>query len=112
MASQKEDAVTHTDIMLRLKAGDARFARIEKMLREMNKRSLENADKLATAAADAEQAKKAAAETKEIVEAWTTVKNAGRFVKWFSGIVTALGVIIIALKGAGLAWIEWGAPKH
>lgn len=38
------------------------------------------------------------ADTKEIVEAWTTVKNTGRALKWLGGIVAAIGAIIVATK--------------
>jgi hypothetical protein len=33
------------------------------------------------------------AATKEIVEAYTAVKNAGKFIKWFSGIAVALAAL-------------------
>lgn len=40
--------------------------------------------------------------TKEIVEAWAAVKTAGRFVKWLSGIIGALGVIWLVAKAAAM----------
>lgn len=36
--------------------------------------------------------------TKEIVEAWAAVKTAGRFIKWFGGIVGGITAIIVAAK--------------
>jgi len=37
-------------------------------------------------------------ETKEIVEAWGAVKTAGKFIKWFGGIVGAISAIIVGVK--------------
>jgi len=36
--------------------------------------------------------------TREIVEAWTTAKNVGRFAKWFAGIIAAFVAIWAAIK--------------
>lgn len=40
--------------------------------------------------------------TKEIVEAWSAVKTMGKFIKWFSGIVAAAGVIFASFKLGGV----------
>lgn len=39
------------------------------------------------------------AETREIVEAWKSVKLWGEFVKWAAGIITAACVMFAAWKG-------------
>lgn len=37
-------------------------------------------------------------DTKDIVEAWSTVRSMAKFIKWFSGIVVALAAIYVAIK--------------
>lgn len=36
--------------------------------------------------------------TREIVEAWGAIKNAGKFIKWLGAIVAALTAIIVSAK--------------
>lgn len=94
MRSVARPHVTHEDIADRidhvegrLDKGEVRFLAVEKKLDEV----LELLKVLPAMQADI-------AETKEIVEAYSTVKNMGRFLKWAAGILGAITVIIIAVK--------------
>ena len=41
--------------------------------------------------------------TKEIVEAWTTAKTAGRFIIWLGKFLLAIGTLIVLAKGGFIA---------
>lgn len=78
---------TIQELVNRLEMGEQRFRSIEDKL-----------DKICAATAPIEEMKKDVSATKDIVEAWATVKNAGRFIKWLSGVVLAFVAMIAAIK--------------
>lgn len=81
-------------VSARLARGEERFSHIEEKL----DRLLEAVSSIPEIQADLAEVKGDTAKTKEIVEAWAAVKNVGRFLKWFAGIVAALSAIIVAVK--------------
>ena len=81
--------VTHEDIAVQLKHGEERFTKIEAALKRIEH---------AVAPVPAMRADIAA--TKEIVEAWQTAKNAGRFIKWLGGISAAIAALILLAKAS------------
>jgi len=87
------EQATHDDIMQALARGSERFDAMERSI---------NAIAQQTSAIP--QMQTDLAETRELVEAWDTVKNAGRFIKWFSGIVVALAALAVAIK-TGIAHV-------
>lgn len=104
---------SHADLAARLEAdtqqlterltrGDERFAAIEDKL----DRLIEAVSSIPAIQADLAAVKKDAAETKEIVEAWSAVKTMGKFLKWASGIVAALAAIGAAIKVSAIHFIR------
>ncbi len=79
--------VTREDIDHRLEKGENRFSTIDNKLSEI-------ADLLKPLPRMQEDI----AATKELVEAWATVKNAGRFIKWTGTIAGAIVAIWLLLK--------------
>lgn len=85
---------THENLAKRLDADDVRFEKIDTTLHEIR----ELLKPLPEMQADI-------AKTREIVEAWAAVKTMGKFLKWFSGLLTALVAIFAAFKVAlGTVW--------
>lgn len=76
------------DIMDRLKRGDAQFREI--------------GQKLDCLIASTGKMQAEITATKEIVEAWSAVKTAGKFIKWFGAICAAVVAIAVLVK-TGLA---------
>ena len=97
----------HADVIRRLEAGNHRFVEIEKRLDhidsqfELIKSVVESNRELASAVRQIPEIAASVAQTKELVEAWSTVKNVGRFTKWVAPIVAALVSAYIFIK-AGL----------
>lgn len=81
-------------VSARLARGEERFAHIEEKL----DRLLAAVSSIPEIQADLAEVKGDTAKTKEIVEAWAAVKNVGKFLKWFAGIVAAVSAIIVAIK--------------
>lgn len=79
------ETVSHEDVMNRLDNGDGRFRKVEEDLDDIK--------------ADVAEMKETLVAIKDMVEAWTAVKTAGRFIKWLAG----LAAIFVALK-AGIDW--------
>lgn len=90
----EQDRITHDDIHRDLLAGGQRFDKIEHQLCGI----LERLEPLP-------QMRKDLAETREIVEAWSTAKNLARFIKWASGIAAAIGVLWAMAKVAAKGWL-------
>ena len=86
----------------RLTRGDERFAAIEDKL----DRLIEAVSSIPAIQADLAAVKKDAAETKEIVEAWSAVKTVCKFLKWASGIVAAITAIGVAIKVSAIHFIR------
>ncbi len=55
-------------------------------------------DEMANLKTEVHDMRKEVAATKELVEAWTTVKTMGRFIKWFSGLLTGAAAIWLLMK--------------
>lgn len=68
--------------------GDVRFTALDRTLAEI-KAHVQHIP----------QMRKDIAETREIVAAWNTVKNGGRFVKWMGGIAAAFAAMWVLAKG-------------
>lgn len=81
--------VSHEDIMNRLDNGDGRFRKVEEDLDDIK--------------ADVAEMKETLVAIKDMVEAWTAAKTAGRFIKWLGGVAAGLAAIFVALK-AGIDW--------
>lgn len=79
-----------SDMEARLHRGEARFAQIEKQL-EMIISCTEGLPAM----------QQDVAATREIVEAWTTAKNIGRFLKWFGPVAAAAAAVLLWTK----AWM-------
>lgn len=69
--------------------GDARLSAIDKALKGI----MEHVQHIP-------EMREQIAETRDIVEAWSTAKNVGRFIKWAGGILAALAAMWIAVKSA------------
>lgn len=80
------------DIIQRLDKGQERFRVIDENMRAILRAVEDVRDEMKAMKAEVEK-------TKEIVEAWQTVKNAGRFTKWAGGIIGTVAVALAALKG-------------
>lgn len=76
--------VTHEDMDDRLEAGEARFKTIEKKL-----------DSLITSVGEV---KKEVIKTREVVEAFETVKNLAKFLKWASTAAAGILALWVFLK--------------
>ncbi|MDZ7894223.1 MAG: hypothetical protein U5M50_04200 [Sphingobium sp.] len=84
--------MTDRDIIARLAQGDKRFDMIDSKMDQVLAMMTDLQNDMAKVKADA-------AETKEIVEAWSTVKNVGKFIKWAGALATAIagiGAVFIA----------------
>ena len=81
--------ISHEDIMNRLGGGDDRFKKVENDLDDIK--------------ADVAEMKESVIAIKEMVEAWTAVKTAGRFIKWLGGIAAGIAAILVAVK-TGVYW--------
>lgn len=81
--------ISHEDIMNRLGGGDDRFKKVE--------------DDLDDIKADVAEMKETLVAIKDMVEAWTAVKTAGRFIKWLGGIAAGIAAILVAVK-TGVYW--------
>lgn len=86
----------------RLTRGEERFSAIEDKL----DRLIEAVSSIPAIQADLAAVKKDAAETKEIVEAWSAVKTMGKFLKWASGVVAALATIGAAIKVSAIHFVR------
>lgn len=115
------DPISHADIWERLDKGESRFDEIETQIaalvegqseamiqRQTNAAVLQD---ISVALSVLPEMKDDIASTKEIVEAWGAVKIMGKFVKWSSGIIAAIVVIVVAVKTAGAAWVSWGGSS-
>ena len=71
----------------RLRKGDARFESMEGQLKA-----------IAAAVSGVPEMQADVAATREIVEAWNTAKNLGRFLKWIGPILAAIAGAYIWLK--------------
>lgn len=94
--------MTEQDIIQRLDKGQERFRVIDENMRAILRAVEDVRDEMKAMKAEVEK-------TKEIVEAWQTVKNAGRFTKWASGIVAAIGAAIGAIASAWIVMKGWWA---
>ena len=79
--------VSHEDIDNRLEKDEGRLSDIDSKLSE-----------IAELLKPLPEMQKDIAATKELVEAWATVKNAGRFIKWTGTIAGAIVAIWLLLK--------------
>lgn len=79
--------VTREDIDNRLEKDEGRLSDIDSKLSE-----------IAELLKPLPEMQKDIAATKELVEAWATVKNAGRFIKWTGTIAGAIVAIWLLLK--------------
>lgn len=88
------------EVAARLARGEERFRTIEGKLDQL----LKVVECIPAIQSDLADVKEDAAKTKEIVEAWSTVKNMGRFIKWTGVIATALtatlGAIYVTIRVA------------
>lgn len=103
---------THDDIYKRLGRGEERFhavenqleesARVQKNICEKLDRVIAAQDQFRTEIGDIRHDIKDISEdvlkTRDVVETFSTVKNLGRFLKWFSGILAASALILGVLK--------------
>lgn len=83
--------VTHEAIMDRLMRGEDRFARIE----GQQARIIELLEPIPQMKADIVSARDISADVKEIVSAWATVKNMGRFAKWVGPVAVMFAAIVL-----------------
>ena len=88
------------DTIQRLDRGQERFRAIDENIRAIRDLVEAVQTHLCKVAGEVEK-------TKDIVEAWQTVKNAGRFTKWAAGIVAALGTALGAVGGAWIVMKGW-----
>lgn len=82
----------------RLGRGEVRFTEIIEAIKEI-KAAVAHIPSIQTEIVGIKEEVQA---TKEIVEAWSAVKTMGKFIKWFSGIVAAAGVIFASFKLGGV----------
>lgn len=85
---------SHADIMDQLSKGSERFSRLETLLATV----IEKVELIPQMQADIAAAKADITETRELVEAWTAIKTAGKFVKWAGGVIGALLLMLGALR--------------
>lgn len=98
------ESATQQQILESLANGSKRFAALEKMIEDNSKVSKECADQLKLLPELKQDIENTAAkvdEMKEMLEAWDTIKNVARFVKWMASLLAAFAVIWAAMK-AGL----------
>lgn len=86
--------VTHEDILARMARGHERFRDIDTKLAVI----LDRLEPIPGLQTDMAEMKEDVAQTKELVEAWTTVKTLSRFLKWVAGLIAAVVAIGIAAK--------------
>lgn len=117
IAQKRANQVRLSDVWERLDNGETRFDRIESEIAALVEGQSEAKSQRTTNAAVLQDISAALsvlpemqadiASTKEIVEAWGAVKIAGKFIKWSSGIIAAIAIILVAGKAA-IAWVAWG----
>lgn len=90
--------VTHEAIMERLEAGNDRFRKLEEQHAQIIGQQvaiLELLEPIPQIKADITAANETAQEVKEIVSAWSTVKNVGRFAKWVGPVAIMLAALVL-----------------
>lgn len=82
---------SHADIYSRIGNIEGQFAAMDEKLDRIIKAQEDMQGQLA-------EVKKTADATKDVVQAWDTARNVGKFVKWLAGVIAALGAITVAIK--------------
>lgn len=77
--------MTSEEIREAFEDGSKQFSEVRDLLRDLK--------------SDVSEAKKAADQTKEVVEAWLALKKAGGFLRWLTGVVASAMAVYLALRG-------------
>jgi len=96
---------THGDIYDRLARGEDRFASVDDKLDRIIRTQASFGAQITEIKAAMADVKETADATKDVVEAWDTARNVGRFVKWASGLLAGLIAIAAAARIAAKGWL-------
>jgi len=93
---------SHADIYAQLEVGRKRFATMDEKLDQIIAAQASLAEAQGDMARQLGEVKETADATKDVVEAWDTARNVGRFIKWVAPVMTAIvvawGAIVFAIK--------------